>query len=373
MAGVPVEFDREIVQRWRDTFERDGVVHIKGAIPADEVAALRVALEDIFNRQDTEGVGARTDMTAAADEVRKQGGGDRLLEEAGEHSGRYLTEIEAGRWHEGLRNFEHNSILPYIIAQLLHTKSLRFFMDHIFLKEPGSLLRTAFHQDLPYFPFEGQQAAVCWVPVDAVTRDSGAMAYIRGSHRWCEYMPSTLITNDPTHKSDAPKLPDILGHESDFDVVYFDAEPGDVIVHHPNTVHGSAGNVSANNRRLAASLRYTGDDIRWLNKPTNVPPIRLNDMWSVERQVSIPSIVAQIAGYVGRRVIRSVGFRPAGSQPNDYEESIMWCYGEMRNGETLDARDCARCAFPVVWPKAENNYDGLGEHGRANVQHRSRL
>merc|ERR1740117_525839 len=102
-------------------------------------------------------------------------------------------------------------------------------MDHIFLKEPGSLLRTAFHQDAPYFPLEGEDIAVCWVPVDAVTRENGAMSYVRGSHRWREYKPTTLITNDPTHENDAPLLPDISSHLDEYDVISFAAEPGDVI------------------------------------------------------------------------------------------------------------------------------------------------
>jgi len=37
-----------------------------------------------------------------------------------------------------------------------------------------------------------------------------------------------------------------------------DVRPGDVIIHHPNTVHGSGGNTSAGTRRLAASSATSG-------------------------------------------------------------------------------------------------------------------
>ena len=38
--------------------------------------------------------------------------------------------------------------------------------------------------------------------------------------------------------------------------------PGDVIVHHANTVHGATGNSSRRDRR-AYSLHYLGDDVRY--------------------------------------------------------------------------------------------------------------
>lgn len=306
-------------------------------------------------------------MTSAAEQLRAEGGGARLLEDPGERRGRYLTELDAGRWHDSLREFEHSSQLPGIVGELLGTQSLRFFMDHIFLKEPGSLLRTAYHQDAPYFPFEGEQAAVCWVTVDSVSRENGAMSYVRGSHRWPEYKPSTLITNDPTHKNDAPALPDILKNQDQYDIVSFPAEPGDVIIHHPRTVHGSSGNVSTSSRRLAASIRYIGDDVRWTNKATLVPNSTLISMWDVKHKIELMKILPIAAGYLGRRVLRLAGMAQVGSRPGDYEHAMLWSQQEMRNGDSFDARDVSRCAFPVVWSSNRE------EHGRVHRQLRSRL
>ena len=65
-------------------------------------------------------------------------------------------------------------------------------------------------------------------------------------------------------------LPDILGQEEEYAVRYFDAEPGDVIIHHPATVHGSAGNITESHRRLAVSLRYVGDNVRWRKKDASL-------------------------------------------------------------------------------------------------------
>ena len=137
---------------------------------------------------------------------------------------------------------------------LLGSERIRFWGDHCFLKEPGSKIRTAFHQDAPYFPFTGDDACVCWVPVDSVSKESGAMGYIKGSHKWPEYSPNALVSNDRTHDDTTPTLPKIEGNESKYDIMYFDAEPGDVIIHYPRTCHGSRGNTTLNQRRLAASL-----------------------------------------------------------------------------------------------------------------------
>ena len=157
-----------------EAFRRDGVVCLKAVISEEAVAALRKALCDIFARSDVAGRGLRTDMTAAAAMAHAKGdtllvdtadgvplkGGRTAAAAAAAGRGRYLTEIEGGRWHAGLRHFEHHGPLPALVAALLRSSTVRFFMDHLFLKEAGSALRTAFHQDAPYFPFEGEQAAV---------------------------------------------------------------------------------------------------------------------------------------------------------------------------------------------------------------------
>jgi ectoine hydroxylase-related dioxygenase (phytanoyl-CoA dioxygenase family) len=182
-------------------------------------------------------------MTQAAEQA-SANGSKILQEESGSKAmGRYLTEIDGGRWHKELRRFEHAGPLGEICAQLLNSRKMNFFMDHCFLKEPGSKIRTAFHQDAPYFPFVGEQIAVCWCPVDSVSFESGAMGYIKGSHKWAEYSPNLLVSREKTHDNSTPMLPDIEGNEDEYDIVYFDAEPGDVIIHHPRTVHGSRGNV----------------------------------------------------------------------------------------------------------------------------------
>jgi hypothetical protein len=52
-----------------------------------------------------------------------------------------------------------------------------------------------------------------------------------------------------------------------YDIVSYELEPGDMLVHHHLTVHGSAGNATFRQTRRTASLRYCGDDIRFKFRP----------------------------------------------------------------------------------------------------------
>jgi hypothetical protein len=103
----------------------DGVCILRDVIPLEHV-------EDVFNRttQSQKTNGARTDMTKAANHLRSIGKGHLILEEKLEEGdttastgGRYLTELEAGRWHEGVKHFEHHSNLPFAAAQVLEEPS----------------------------------------------------------------------------------------------------------------------------------------------------------------------------------------------------------------------------------------------------------
>jgi hypothetical protein len=170
-----------------------------------------------------------------------------------------------------LREFKRfilNGPGPEIAAALLGGEQINFFGDQIFVKEPGTRERTAFHQDATYFEIDGDQCCVLWIPVDPVTLESGAMQYVRGSHRDGKlYQPNVFVSQTPLPGAQGEPLPDIEGHMADYDIVHFDVEPGDVIVHHYRTLHGAGGNMSRYQVRRAASLRYCGDDIRVTSRP----------------------------------------------------------------------------------------------------------
>ena len=157
--------------------------------------------------------------------------------------------------------------MPEIAGALLKSETVTFLGDQIFVKEPQTQEKTAFHQDAAYFEIEGEQCCVMWIPVDPVTAKNGGMKYVRGSHRGELFAPNLFVTRARMPGSEGDLLPDIDANPDAYDIVQFDVEPGDILVHHYKTIHGAGGNLSRYQVRRAASLRYCGDDIRFRSRP----------------------------------------------------------------------------------------------------------
>jgi ectoine hydroxylase-related dioxygenase (phytanoyl-CoA dioxygenase family) len=58
---------------------------------------------------------------------------------------------------------------------------VRFFHDHVLVKERGTVQRTPWHQDIPYYNVEGRQNVSMWIPVDPVPRGV-TLEFVVGSH-----------------------------------------------------------------------------------------------------------------------------------------------------------------------------------------------
>ena len=198
----------------------------------------------------------------------KSSGKPFLVEEDEQSSGSFLLDTGMAARLRDFRRFTLSGPGPLVAAALLDSENVHFFGDQMFVKEPGTRERTAFHQDATYFEIDGNQCCVLWIPVDPVTVENGAMVYVRGSHRDGNlYQPNVFVAQTPLPGAQGEPLPDIEGHMEDYDLVQFDVEPGDMIVHHYKTLHGAGANHSRYQVRRAASLRYCGDDIRFCTRP----------------------------------------------------------------------------------------------------------
>lgn len=211
--------------------------------------------------------GGQHDVSAIAEHILASGK-PFLKDQQAAGKGSFLLDTGIASRIRDFRRFTLNGPGPEIAAALLGGDEINFFGDQIFVKEPGTRERTAFHQDATYFEIDGEQCCVLWIPVDPVTLENGAMQYVRGSHRDGKlYQPNVFVSQTPLPGAEGEPLPDIEGHMQDYDIVHFDVEPGDVIVHHYRTLHGAGGNMSRYQVRRAASIRYCGDDIRVTARP----------------------------------------------------------------------------------------------------------
>ena len=243
-------------------YRHAGVVLLRGIRSLSAVNALRRSQTGL------QAISAGQHNISAIMDYVKISGKPLLLDKTENAKGSFLLDTGIAARLREFRQFSLNGAAPEIAAALLDSDKINFFGDQIFVKEPGTRERTAFHQDATYFEIEGEKCCVLWIPVDPVTLESGTILYVRGSHRDGKlYQLNVFIAQTPLPGAKGQLLPDIEGHMEDYDIIHFDMEPGDIIVHHYRTIHGAGGNHSRYQVRRAASLRYCGDDIRFQTRP----------------------------------------------------------------------------------------------------------
>lgn len=235
-------------------------------------------VEALISGQSSDGMAVDT-----AEVARLDGGStpDLALEGAANQvTGTSFVETDAARWHQDIRTHHLEGPLAKIVHQLTGSQQLVLYSDQLFYKGAGSRVKTPWHQDKPYFLVDGGEMAVAWVPVDVVDKAVSAMGYVRGSHLWGKsFKPSDFKTESGTFPEvggiDHSELEQLdLDRLPQAKIVYFDAEPGDVIVHHSATLHCSTGNTSSDRIRRAASVRFACDGCRYLPRRSSPEPFR---------------------------------------------------------------------------------------------------
>jgi ectoine hydroxylase-related dioxygenase (phytanoyl-CoA dioxygenase family) len=225
-----------------ETFRRDGVVHLPGALDERWVTSLAEA---------------------------------------------HARHMDAGgqmwRWREFPEYLEaaRESVIPDLVRALWGTPDVWFMYDQVFQKVRGAYAaRTPWHQDLSYLCIDGDDLAVVWITFDVVPA-AESLEFVRGSHRGqlhngYSFDPKKVAEDEtsPLFKDDRlPRLPAIQKDRDAWDIVSFDITPGDLVIFHPGMLHGGAPVVESSQRRTL-SLRFFGDDAVYSRRPAKVgPPI----------------------------------------------------------------------------------------------------
>jgi len=189
-----------------------------------------------------------------------------------ENTGRYYGDFFLWRRNKSFKDFAFESNLPELAGKILDSKNINFFYDQLLVKEPKTIEATPWHHDLPYWPIRGGHIISFWVGFDKVTKNTGAVEYIKGSHKWNKFFAPASFGkdtgfNDNYKEMGLEPMPDITSNLKDYELLSWDVNPGDIVVHHPLVIHGSSGNFSSNTRRRGLALRYIGDDVTWDDRP----------------------------------------------------------------------------------------------------------
>jgi ectoine hydroxylase-related dioxygenase (phytanoyl-CoA dioxygenase family) len=239
-----------------ENFERDGIVCLRGMFDADWVGELRNLADAMLGADDRH--------SEQSQELAKDG-----------DAGRFFNEMFMWPRHQGFERVIFNSPAAAIAGLVMGAARTNVLFDQLLIKEPGTGEPTPWHHDLPYWPFQGAQICTLWLALDNVTADSGAVEYIKGSHRWGRRFQPTSFVGDGRYQQDGLEpLPDIETMRGDLDIVQFEMAPGDCTVHHGLTLHAAPGNRRADRRRRAYVSRWGGEGVTYDPRDGTQPMLR---------------------------------------------------------------------------------------------------
>ena len=208
------------------------------------------------------------------------------MAEPGPYAAENLKEGQEGRFFDDYCNWTRiapfkeaieNGPAAEVAAQLMQSKSVQMFHDHVLVKEPGTSKPTPWHQDAAYYFVEGVQTVSFWSPLDPVTE--AALRCVKGSHLWEKpVLPTRWLNEDKFYADEDAYIPVPDPDAEGMEVLEWTMEPGDAVAFNFKTLHGARGNPSTSRRR-AFSLRLVGDDAHYVERPgPTSPPFPGHDM-----------------------------------------------------------------------------------------------
>ena len=158
-----------------------------------------------------------------------------------------------------------------IVAEATSSKSSQIFHDHIFIKEPGTIKETPWHQDMPYYCVDGNDTGSFWIPLDEVNQKNNLQLII-GSHKWRRLVrPTKWSTNQSWYKDDTLFMDLPSSEEFEKNILIPEVSLGDAVLFNFKTLHGSTGNNTLKSRR-AFSMRFIGDDVKYIDRGEATSP-----------------------------------------------------------------------------------------------------
>jgi ectoine hydroxylase-related dioxygenase (phytanoyl-CoA dioxygenase family) len=264
MSNTPTLSDQDIQQ-----FQKHGAILVKNAVAPHWIQELNSVVDYQLTHPSRWGMQEDLDKKE-----------DRMFTD------RYLWKDNAV-----INRFIHESGCAKLAAQLMRSKEARFYFDHLIIKEPNTAEPTPWHQDIPYWPFQGKQICSIWLALTDATVEGSSLEFLSGSHTDGKYyMPQGFGQGKEEQNSedgrvawlgkgkDFDPVPDIEKDRSAYDVIGWDVKAGDALIFSAWTLHSARGNASSENRRAAISTRWLGDDAIWQPSEGTDPTVTQEDV-----------------------------------------------------------------------------------------------
>lgn len=230
-----------------EAYSRDGVICLRSAFSPEWVELLRAGVDQA--------------LSSPGPQAEVHGRGS---------TGLFIDDVYMWKRLDAFRRFVFESPARAIAGTLMGSSQINFLYDQLLVKEPGSGVRTPWHQDQPYWAVEGRQVCSIWLALDPVSAES-SVKYVRGSHLWgTRYNPTHFSGGVPYRDTGLPSIPDIDRDPEAYDIVSWDMAPGDCLVFQAMIVHGAPGNMSQQVRRRALATRWLGDDAHFCRRQGEV-------------------------------------------------------------------------------------------------------
>ena len=201
-------------------FQRDGACVIRGLLDDAEVARLREGVERNLAEPS-----------------------ERAIEGGEPGSGRFFEDFRNWTRVPEYEEVIRGSRLGEVAAQLMGSRTARLHHDHLLVKEPGTTIRTPWHQDQPFYNVDGFDTVSFWIPLDPVPRES-TLEFVAGSHAtrtW--YMPRSFFDDRALVFEDGTfaEVPDVEADRAAHTILGWALEPGDAVAFNMLTLHAAAG------------------------------------------------------------------------------------------------------------------------------------
>lgn len=233
-----------------ETYDRDGVVCVRGLFPQHWIERMAAAVDRVV---------ARPTFLGNVVSMKNE---------------RFSGDLFLWKTDDDFRDWVYDSPAAQIASQILRSPRVRHFYDQLFVKPAGCHVPTPWHHDVTFWPVDTESRGLCsiWITFDPVDRASSGLEFVKGSQRWPERFKAVTPNYDPYMLgSSFADPPDIDAHREDYDLFCPEMEPGDCLIFDAHVVHGSSSNHSTDRPRRAFSSRWCTDTVVFENRRATMP------------------------------------------------------------------------------------------------------